>query len=318
LDSRDKIEFTGYSTSPQLIEMAEFGTVLAFEVRVLDKSHRGYKYLLGSNKEILFAQVSIPKGATVVFTHKFAHDLRTDRYKIEAIFDCHGNSMTVGFAPIYHMEYKVGFTYTERNLNVESKESCSRGLHFYSNEKYAADKIFPGACQSGNLDAVRYWINHGAYSFNDGLLIACEIGSTDIANEMITHGANHFNNALKKACGYGHCELAKLMIKHGANKLNHGFIAACLHGHFDLVTLMIGHGANNWDHGLFNACISDSVEIVNLMVEHGATDLNQGLTCACYVKNKEIIARLIQLGASRCDHCKKSMAQHVQIERVAD
>lgn len=201
------------------------------------------------------------------------------------------------------------------------------------------------ACIHGHLNAIKLIFEEYPTYTLANLQYACQGGNIDIINFMLKNGADNWNYGLKGACRGGHMDIVKLMIKKGASYWDKGLRNACRNGHLDIVILMIEQGADDWNGGLYNACKNGHSDIAMLMLENGADDLNDGLTVACkkydlllptnwnfglqsewclydidktesttHVNSNLIIIQiLIEYGATLCEHCNRTMQQHLDM-----
>lgn len=144
------------------------------------------------------------------------------------------------------------------------------------------DKAFINACQSGNIDIIKFLIEFGAdihtednivlrsackfgrfnviqffvergtdiHKFNEGLFFACKHAHINIVKFLVEHGVDiHVDNdiALKVACKLGNYRIVKFIIEKGVDihAENERFLRiACKNGHTNIVELLVKHGAN--------------------------------------------------------------------------
>lgn len=135
-------------------------------------------------------------------------------------------------------------------------------------------------------------------SLNNGLLSACQEGNLDLVKLFIEHGADVQTcdseltfTPLCWASRTGHYEIVKYLIEKGANvhlgRISEGtspLYMACQEGHRDIVELLIEHGADilkpTNDDGttpIFIASQRRHKEVVELLIKKGA-DVNKART----------------------------------------
>lgn len=164
-----------------------------------------------------------------------------------------------------------------------------------SYDKYFMKRCLDRACESGNINLVRYIMNKPEIGklCTDGINVclqnACLSNSLEIINIFIDNGATNWEEGLGSACSRGHVEIAELMITKGAKNLNTCLYEACQCGHIEIIKLLVSKGASDWDRGLKGACKGGHINIVEYMINKGATDWNGGFLSAGSGGHIEII-----------------------------
>jgi hypothetical protein len=117
------------------------------------------------------------------------------------------------------------------------------------------------ACVGRHIELMRSFLPATYDDLNDCLDKACFNGDYDIAVFLIDHGANTFDSGLVSACFGEHRELIDLMISHGANNWNQGLYYACWRKNRNLIDEMISRGATYCDYCGTRATINSKLEL---------------------------------------------------------
>lgn len=131
---------------------------------------------------------------------------------------------------------------------------------------------------------------------NNNFKYGCEINSMLITRNAIRHGETDWNKNLLYASECGSFEIAKLMIDKGATHIMRAFPNACIGGNVNVAKLL-RQVSNEKYYGFADGDVYD---------------WNDGLIFACKHNNNEMISYLIEIGATNCNHCNKSMREHLE------
>lgn len=136
-----------------------------------------------------------------------------------------------------------------------------------------------GACKNGDIELSKYFISKGNIDsdiFNEYSILenACQSGNLDLVKYILDYFENidrtTLNGSLYHACQSGNVNLIEFLIKSGANNINLAFLNACRYGFISIVNILIKYGANDWDGGLLNACIGKNYEVIHKLLNNAS------------------------------------------------
>ncbi len=152
-------------------------------------------------------------------------------------------------------------------------------------------------------------------------------GDVCLATELHEHDRAQAQSDLQHACKSGNLAMAELVIGwHGADQLTATIIAhACGTRHVDIVKyyMSVYTGTPDYRAWFLRACTYGRIGVIDLLWPNASLDVNAangGLTRACQSMKHDTIKHLIGLGATACKCCRKSMDDHLIMERwlIAD
>ena len=119
------------------------------------------------------------------------------------------------------------------------------------------NKALQEACENGNLNQVKYLVEHGAditVNNNEAIQWAAKKGYLDVVKYLVEHGADvitNNNQALRWAAQAGHLDIVKYLVDDllfdGVDITadnNYSIIWASEGGHLDVVKYLVEHGAD--------------------------------------------------------------------------
>jgi ankyrin repeat protein len=176
------------------------------------------------------------------------------------------------------------------------------------NSQKNLDRALVKYSQSGNLEIVKYLVEHGAdvhAGDDEALHLSSNNGHLEIVEYLVEHGAD-INVALFASSEHGHLHIVKYLVEHGADV--HAGDDEALHlssnnGHLEIVEYLVEHGADihaDYDAALIFSSRYGHLEVVKFLVEHGAdihTNDNYALRMSSEKGHLEVVKYLVEHGA---------------------
>jgi hypothetical protein len=141
--------------------------------------------------------------------------------------------------------------------------------------------VITNAIEDGNVDIVRYLINHDKnINIHSVLYTAVEEDQIDIIDLAIERGAYEINRAFIIGIQRGSdIETIEHLIEKGVTEINKGLESAAGYNRLDIVKLLLDKGATNIDGALENAVYGNGdKDMIKLLLEQGAPTTEQTFT----------------------------------------
>lgn len=160
------------------------------------------------------------------------------------------------------------------------------------------------ACRNGDLDLVKFLIEHGVdiqSNNNDILEAAFEGNNIDIIKFLIEKGAElqaRLNTFMYIACGNNNMKLVKLLMNNGFDIKNvvYSINVSCEYGHLNLVKFFIEQGADV-NQSLLLCSVrfvsgtdekNDRLNLVKFLVEEKNLEITEEVIKLCHSGNRDI------------------------------
>lgn len=181
----------------------------------------------------------------------------------------YGNIQTVKLLIRYASSYS--------NINKGLAVACEYGHvdiveYFIMSEADNWNKALQAACYGGHVGLVRRIFECDKYksvNINEGFLNACQSGNLETIKFMIDKKATNTDRGLEMACKGGNLELVEFMLTEGYLKKDKSNSDNS------------DNSDNNWENGLLDSCYYGHTKVAELMITKGATNLKEGLRYTC-------------------------------------
>ena len=261
-----------------VIGLLPISRVKGFEmVRILNKDDEATQILIYAAKDGDLTKVKecIKNGADIHANDEEAlieaainGHLKIVKFLVENGADIHADNNMALRTSLYNDNLEVAKFLLEKGADIHADNDYIYNYVFNNNDikllnffkenniifddKIKYSKLFLKACENGDLEKVKEYIEKGA----------------DI------HTQN--DDALRSAASGGHISIVKYLIEKGVNihaKDDFALIAAAQKGHFEVVKYLVEHGADihaEDDEALRNATINGHLKVVKYLIEKGA------------------------------------------------
>ncbi len=174
------------------------------------------------------------------------------------------------------------------------------GIVTLSRYSHVSEAIYAGTLRRGDIRLVTIIRKHVTMKHGNELMHLCKSGNVTLAKLILNDRGDISSVLIANACIYGHVELAKYFISQhlddiGPINFSMCFDRACSRGHVNIINML-------WERQ------ENQHEIIIDM-----SDINDGLALACKNGRTAAVACLIELGATTCEHCDKSMPDHIML-----
>lgn len=198
------------------------------------------------------------------------------------------------------------------NFDEETNSSLNQVLSF----EYIKSNCLRNACESGNIEIVKYAIAKGSEVSNQCFFWAGSSGDMEIINLIASYLTDltenvDFDEIMYGACCNGRLEIIKLFI----DKIDYDntvscISAACQNGHAEIVKYMIKinrccNSIEDWNICADRACMIDerinNAEILELLIKKGANEFNKYMYHVCLHGLFDFAEALVKNGATDLD-----------------
>lgn len=192
--------------------------------------------------------------------------------------------------------------------------SCKRGQYYKVRDllnfdiHYDNELAFRSACQSGNIDLVKLFLDK-KYSINihalneDAFIKTCKYGYEEIARLLLDNNVNYHeqnDEALISSIINGNLSIVRLLLSgerlstYNDNVLKSAFETSCKNGHSEIAYLLYKLCKFNTEFVYRLACLYGQFKIVSdLLINHKGIDMILGFNYACLGGNVLIVDLLL-------------------------